>query len=355
MQSLTGWSRMAVLLGTAFLSVAAPVAIAPAYAADDDGTAVRWLERAAAAPDQVSYRGNQFVTAWGPQGASSALLEIVHSAKQGSQISVLGAGTNNGVKAFVQHHDEPTRATVDGSPLALLTATYTLLDAGYGTAVGRRAVIVEARRKDNTLAARFWIDRATGLLLQRNLYTVDGRDLVRSTVFTELRIEKADFIGHLPPTLPSGGGEDLSTGEVTGLRADGWVCDDLLTDSLRLYDAHRDSDALRFSYSDGLFNLSVFEQRGELDAAALTGYEVTGTAGAPVYVRYGMPSYAVWSSGGIVYTLVGDIPYDVMSRVIASFPHSVSHRDGILRRVGSGLARMTTWLTPVGTIAARLG
>jgi sigma-E factor negative regulatory protein RseB len=355
---MAGFTRVVVLLGTAFLSVTSPVLLPPAHAAgdDDSASAIRWLQRAAAAPDRVSYRGTQFVTSWGPQGASSALLGIVHSAQQGSQISVLGAGANTGVKAFVQPHVDASHATVDGSPLALLTATYRLLDAGTGTAVGRTAVVVEARRADSTLAARFWIDKLTGLLLQRYLYTVGGRDLVRTTMFTDLQIEKADFLGHLPPMLPSGGGEDLDTSQAPELRGQGWACSDRLTDSLHLYDVHRDGGTLRFSYSDGLFNLSVFEMRGELDPGALAGYQASPAPdGGTLYVRYGMPSYAVWSSGGIVFTLVGDIPFDVMDRVVRSYPHRTPERDGVLDRVGNGLARMTTWLTPVGAFAGRLG
>ena len=354
---MTRFTRVVVLLGTAFLSATAPALIAPAHAANGDSkTAIRWLQRAAAAPDRVSYRGTQFVTAWGPQGASSALLGVVHSAEQGSQLSVLGAGANTGVKAFVQPHTDSDRAVVDGSPLALLTSTYRLLDAGSGMAAGRPAAVVEARRADGTLAARFWVDTRTGLLLQRYLYNLTGRDLVRTTVFTELRIEKADFIGHLPPTLASGGGEDMAVSSAAKLRAEGWLCADRLSDSLRLYDVHRDGSAMRFSYSDGLFNLSVYEQRGELDPAALSGYQPTpAPGGGTVYLRYGMPSYAVWSSGGVVFTLVGDIPYDVLARVIRGYPHEAQDRDGVLDRVGNGLARMTTWLTPVGAMADRLG
>lgn len=367
MARMTGLPRVAVLLGTAFLSVASPWLL-PASAGPvderspeprpDSANAVRWLQRAAAAPDRVSYRGTQFVTSWGPQGASSAMLQIVHSARQGSEITVLGAGASNGVKAFVQRRDSSARPIVDGGPLSLLTETYELVDAGSGTAAGRAAVLVEAWRPDRTLAARFWIDRMTGLLLQRHLFTVDGRSLVRATVFTDLRIDtsRSDFIRHLPPMLPDGGGEEMDAGHAPALRAEGWNCADRLTDSLRLYDVHRDADALRFSYSDGLFNLSVFEQRGDLDPAAVNGYTaVTLPQGGVVHLRYGMPSYAVWSSGGIVYTLVGDIPYDVMDRVIRSLPHQPPDDGGPVERVSTGLAKMSMWLTPVGAFAGRLG
>lgn len=332
----------------------APYAVA---GGGDSDEAIAWLRKAADAPNRVSFRATQFVTSWGPQGASSAMLQILHAAKQGSRISVLGAGASQGAQGFVQRAGHSRRPAVDGGPLSLLTETYDLRLAGTEEVIGRRAVLVEARRSDHTLAARFWIDQATGLLLQRHLFTMDGVDLVRATVYTTLRIEPDDFLSHLPPALPDDSVESLGTGGATELRAEGWNCADRLPDSLKLYDAHRDSEgSVQLSYSDGLFAVSVFEQRGRLDPAALVGYTATTTTdGAPVYIRYGMPSYAVWSSDGIVYTLVGDIPYDVMARVVAAFPHDLPDPIGVIDRIGTGLAKMTKWLTPTGTLASELG
>jgi negative regulator of sigma E activity len=346
------------LLGAALIVLVLPAPLAAATSKHDDSDeAIGWLQRAAAAPERVSFRATQFVTSWGPQGASSALLEILNAAEQGSQISVLGAGASNGVKAFMQRAGHNGGPAVDGGPLSLLTSTYDVQLAGGAEIIGRPTVLVEARRPDRTLAARFWIDRATGLLLQRHLFTMDGRDLVRATVYTTLRIERGDFLSHLPPTLPDPSVESLGTGGAGQLRAEGWNCADRLPDSLKLYGVHRDAEgSVQLSYSDGLFTVSVFEQRGRLDPAALAGYTATTTTdGAPVYVRYGMPSYAVWSSDGIVYTLVGDIPYDVMARVVAAFPHDVPDPAGAIDRIGNGLAKMTRWLTPAGAFAAKLG
>ena len=107
------------------------------------------------------------------------------------------------------------------------------------------------------------------------------------------------------------------------MRAEGWVCAPELPASLKLYDVHQDTTngSLQFSYSDGLFNVSLFEQRGALDPAAVAGFSTTETPG--VYLRYGMPSYVVWSSGGIVYTLIGDLPPDMLGQVVRAFPHDV--------------------------------
>ena len=348
-------TRLAVLVSTALIGFGLPMpAVAvPVVSREDSPTAISWLEKAAAAPNRVSYHGTQIITAWGPQGASSAMLDIVHAADQGSEISVMGSSPAPGAKAFVQRVTT-TGAAIDGGPLALLRATYQLAYRCCSVLIGRAAVLVEALRDDQTLAARFWIDKATGLLLQRQLFGIDGKTMVRATVFTELEIEDSEFISHLPPMTPSGV-EAIGMGKVDNLRAEGWVCTPELPASLKLYDVHKDTTngSLQFSYSDGLFNVSLFEQRGVLDPAAVKGFGTTDSPG--VYLRYGMPSYVVWSSGGIVYTLIGDLPPDMLERVVGAFPHDVPVKLTAIQRVGTGLAKIATWLTPMGALSPKLG
>jgi negative regulator of sigma E activity len=348
-------SRLAVLVSTALIGFGLPMpAVAePAVTGADSPQAVSWLQRAAAAPDRVSYHGTQIITAWGPHGASSAMLDILHAASQGSEISVLGSSSAPGAKAFVQRATT-TGAAIDGGPLALLQATYQLVYKCCTDTIGRTAVLVEALRADKTLAARFWIDQATGLLLQRQLFSGNGRTMVRATVFTELEIEDSEFLGHLPPMLPTGV-QPIGLGKVDTLRSEGWVCAPELPGSLKLYDVHEDtgSGSLQFSYSDGLFNVSLFEQRGALDPAAVAGFATTDDPG--VHFRYGMPSYVVWSSGGIVYTLIGDLPPDMLGQVVRSFAHEVPAELSALQRMGTGLAKIATWLTPMGALSPKLG
>jgi negative regulator of sigma E activity len=354
-------SRLAVLVGTALIGFGLPLpAVAtppPTAQREDSPSAVSWLERAAAAPDHVSFHGTQIITSWGPQGASSAMLDIVHAASQGSEISVVGSDSSPGAKAFVQRADHAVGPTVDGGPLALLQATYELVYKCCTDTTGRAAVLIEALRGDQTVAARFWIDQETGLLLQRQLFSQDGKTMVRATVFTELEIEDSEFLGHLPPMAP-GAVEPVGMSSVDRLRSQGWTCSAALPGALQLYDVRQDSatKSLQFSYSDGLFNVSLFEQRGELDPAAVAGYTATSTPeGARVYQRYGMPSYVVWSSGGIVYTLVGDLPYDVLGKVVAAFPHVPPPKVTAVQRMGTGLAKIASWLTPMGALSHKLG
>ncbi|MFG1620309.1 transcriptional regulator [Kribbella sp. NPDC049227] len=347
-------SRLAVLVSTALIGFGLPMPAAAVTVAsrEDSPTAVSWLERAAAAPNRVSFHGTQIITSWGPQGASSTMLDIVHAASQGSEITVVGSEASPGAKAFVQR--TTNAGAVDGGPLALLQATYTLVYKCCTVTIGRAAVLVEALRDDQTLAARFWIDKTTGLLLQRQLFSVDGKTMVRATVFTALEIEDSEFLAHLPPMAPSGV-ESMGLGTVDNLRSEGWVCAPELPASLKLYDVHQDTGngSLQFSYSDGLFNLSLFEQRGALDPAAVAGFSATDTPG--VYQRYGMPSYVVWSSGGIVYTLIGDLPPDMLGQVVRAFPHDVPVKLTAIQRMGAGLAKIATWLTPMGALSPKLG
>jgi sigma-E factor negative regulatory protein RseB len=68
-----------------------------------------------------------------------------------------------------------------------------------------------------------------------------------------------------------------------------------------------------------------------------------------------MPSYVVWSSGGIVYTLVGDLPHDVLGQVVSAFPHVPPPKVTAVQRMGTGLAKIASWLTPVGALSHKLG
>ncbi len=53
--TMTRFTRVVVVLGTAFLSATAPAAVAPAQAVGGDSkTAIRWLQRAAAAPERAA-------------------------------------------------------------------------------------------------------------------------------------------------------------------------------------------------------------------------------------------------------------------------------------------------------------
>ena len=75
--------------------------------------------------------------------------------------------------------------------LDLLARNYAVVRAGEGQVCGRPTTVIEARRPDGTAAGRFHIDKATGLMLRRELLDQQGRE-VNLTFFTEIRPVRAE-------------------------------------------------------------------------------------------------------------------------------------------------------------------
>ena len=79
---------------------------------------------------------------------------------------------------------------------------------------------------------------------------------------------------------------------------------------------------LQVLYSDGLYDLSLFQQQGRLRGSDLPGkgerVSVRGTTGW----RYPWPGgqLVVWSAGGRVFTAVSDAPADQVLTAVRSLP-----------------------------------
>ena len=57
---------------------------------------------------------------------------------------------------------------------------------GTGSAVGRPALIVELRRADGSLAARFWLDKQTMVPLRREVYDTSA-ELISQDAFVQVQ------------------------------------------------------------------------------------------------------------------------------------------------------------------------
>jgi negative regulator of sigma E activity len=85
---------------------------------------------------------------------------------------------------------------------------------------------------------------------------------------------------------------------------------------------YRRSDVVQRLYSDGLYDLSVFEQRGRLRRDDLPdGAEQVDVAGSRGW-RYAWPggSLVIWEARGTVFTAVGDAPLDDILLAARSVP-----------------------------------
>lgn len=311
------------------------------------------LERAVRAPTGMAYEGTKFVSAWSPTGTTSLVVDVRHFPRSGTVTRVRGTATSPAGETFAPDSaGVPGGATSDygAGVLGLLARNYDVTLGGHEQVAGRTARVVEAYRPAGALAARFWLDARTGLLLRREVFDRSGRT-VRASAYVSLRLRRPDPGEHLPPMQPAPWRERVSGRQLAGLRADGWTCPQELPHNLSLYDARRFEDPqgpiVHLSYSDGLSTVSVFEQRGQLELAGLTGWRSTHIGGASVHMREGVPQRITWSADGTVYTVLADAAPETVADIVRSLPHERVD-NGTLARVRRGLGRVASWVNPFG-------
>lgn len=319
-----------------------------------DGEALRLVRRAAAAPATVAYAGTQYLAAWESGHTTSHLLKVTHSPATGTTWRATGTAAPPGRQVHQPPHSV-SPSVVGVGEVALLTRHYALTAGGSGEVAGRAAEIVEARRPAGaagagTVAARFWLDRDTGLLLRREVYDRTGR-VIRASAYVDLSVRPASDPPRADSRDDDGAWRDaLDASAVRRLRDHGWSCPASLPGPLPLVDARRSGrsgDIVQFSYADGIASVSVFQQRGRLDPAALDGFRRGSRNGRDVWVRPGVPRRVVWSDGGMVFTVVADAPRRTVDRAVDAL-HAAAPRGGgnTVDRLGRGLNRVASWFNP---------
>jgi hypothetical protein len=103
---------------------------------------------------------------------------------------------------------------------------------------------------------------------------------------------------------------------------------------------------LQTVYSDGLYTVSLFEQRGSLDPSTLPeGATLSDVYGFETYTWKGaVPQRVVWEADGSTWSLVGDAPPDEFAAIVRSLP--APQRDGFIDRMRRGLGRLWAWVSP---------
>jgi sigma-E factor negative regulatory protein RseB len=319
-----------------------------------DETARGLLERAAAAQVATTYSGTQFVSAWSSDGATSQVLEVTHSPSEGT--TWRAAGARAGAGQVVHSAAKAADPSILGvGAVALMARHYSLAGAGTARVAGRQTDVVEARRpgagrSQPSVVARFWLDRASGLVLRREVYDPRGR-VTRASAFVDVTVSAAG-----EPARPGTGAEGRAWAETLDdralrrMRTYGWDCPDELPGPLPLVDARRggpDAEIVHLSYADGIASISVFQQPGDLDRDHLPGYRRQDVAGGSVWVRAEVPRRVVWSAGGTVYTVVADAPERTVERAVDVLHAGASTRGGEpMDRLGRGLDRVASWFNP---------
>lgn len=345
------WRLVAVAAGLGLLLTAAPVlGSVPRDRDAEQAAALLLLEEAAWASRNLAYTGTQYVATWRPAAADSTLAEIRHEPGRGAVITAppTAAGAGSAEPVLL------TPVALEERLLDVLASRYLLRIAGDGHCTGRQAQVVEARRPGRTgpggVAARFWVDTATGLLLRREVFDGEGRRL-RSSAFVDLSLSGgADSSPTGAPVSADESADVLPDATLAALREDGWHVPGQLPDGFVLFDARTrggdGAEVLHLSYSDGLSTTSLFSQPGALGSMPPAGFTRRAVAGQPVWASSAGPERMVWAGGGRVWTLVSDAPGDTVARQVAAMPREQLPHDGLRDRLGRGLSRLGAMLNP---------
>jgi sigma-E factor negative regulatory protein RseB len=309
-------------------------------------TGTRLMSQAEIACGSVAFHGLQVTAWWGAASQRVSFLEVWH--RPGGAIlaepsDLTGSADEDRpmTSALPQEHEV---MTISAPLLALMRANYVLTYQGRDAIAGHPAVVVEARRPDGTLAARFWLDSATKLPLERELYNAKSQ-LFSRDAFIRVSVGTAQLRGMPAPNGQPWTGQ-LSARSLTAMRAAGWPLPQTMAAGLTLFQAtetRRSGEVVELSYSDGLSVTSVFVQRGELPRS-LPGWQRLTARGRQVYARDPDDRSLAWSSGGFVYTVISDAPTATIDQVILRLPHDSPA--GFWERMGRGLHRIVSWANP---------
>jgi sigma-E factor negative regulatory protein RseB len=320
-----------------------------------DPRAVLLLVAAVRAQQQRTYSGTEYVCAWTEGSAATTVVEVDHQAGSGTLVRVQPSLAAPGGELREPEHivqpapvDPLAVSAVEGGPLDLLRRNYEL---SMGTSDVTTAQ-VQARRRDGTMAATFWIDARSGLPVRREVFDSNGR-LVRASAFVSLHVQRsaavqttsAPTVANVMPETP------VTRSDVAALRHAGWVLPGQLPGGMVLYDVREQGSGagtiVHLSYSDGLSTVSVFVQRGRLATKSLTGWS-HARMGGPVYVHdAGLARNVTWNGRGHVYTVVADAPSSAVTALVAKLPHGEHHR-GFWGRLKHGMGRVVSWFNPFG-------
>ncbi len=326
------------------LRLAGPAQVSTAVAG------LRLLQQAAAACQGTSYRGEQVVLWWGQGETSTSVVEVWHQPGSMTLVRASGAApaaAGTPARSGIAGDQDPDGILgVSDRLLLLLQSNYQVVYAGHGSAAGRPALVVEVRRPDGGLAARFWIDAATKLPLRREMFAANAR-MISEDAFTTLELGARGLDG-MPASAAAPWAGQLDRARLAALRARGWPLPRQLPGNLVLFAASqtsgRSGPVIDLSYSDGLAVVSLFVQRGEL-ARPMPGWRQITVGGRTVYSVDPAERTFAWSANGFVYTVIADAPMATVVQVVTTLPGTT--RPGFWTRMARGFRRLASWLNPL--------
>ncbi|MET0919589.1 MAG: hypothetical protein ABWY77_00145 [Acidimicrobiia bacterium] len=188
------------------------------------------------------------------------------------------------------------------------------LSVQAGTLDGREVSTVVAKRANGSVAMRLVVDDDTSLPLARQVLDPHGK-VLRAYAFESLDVQPAGTAA-AAAAVPN-----TSTRTATAVRdvPSGYHAPARAGAGYTLLSRSRHDDGLHLVYSDGLFTVSITEQRGELDWDSMPSGAVATDVDGVHARRYSEASgdVLVWERDGVVYTCVSDAPTDVLAAMVA--------------------------------------
>lgn len=329
------WLRVAGVTGICLGFLVSALAGSAPTAGAGEGRAIALLERAREAAAAESYTG-VVVVEW-HDGRRHRRSEVPVSSASGVLRfgdEVVGSGPERLVRGpdgwlTLWRHDviAPGPSPAD---------KYVLSVTPGAVVAGRDTEMVEVRGDpEEHPRERLYLDRATGLMLQRELLDARGQ-AYRAMRFTSISP------GGATPTTP--GSSAMEEPKDAGTVNAPFRAPPRLGHGYRLVGAYEKADhILHLFYSDGLHNLSVFEQRGQLSASAMPAGGRPMELGGNSVKSWSTPAgqTVVWESAGVVYIVVSDASPSDVAAAVGDLPHS--ERLNRIRQVAEVVTSLFRW------------
>lgn len=275
-------------------------------ARDNDGVAL--IERSRRMALTQPFTGTAEIM-WDDNGVARTTRIAV--ASDGQQVSAgsVKAGQN-------QYHDGSLLVAVPGAPsvaLPAIAAKYTVTTAP-GPMIDDRPTTAVTASVQGIARERWVVDNATGALLQRQVFDATGVEKRRITM-VDITMGTTTSTTVPAPT----GAVALASTPMTTMKKPYAAPMALGAGYQRVGMYRLDDGTMHVFYSDGLRDISVFQERGRLEWDALPGGGEDLTVKGVRVRRYAIPSGSewVWERNGVVATAVSDTTADEMPEIVA--------------------------------------
>lgn len=313
--------------------------------------AMRLLEEATEASTALAYRGRLVLSAFTEPGPELTTVRLTRD-EDGLQVR------RGETWELGRVGDEAYLRTSTGTLLRLsgiergpvdlerLGEKYALRLTGTERLVTGDAVrLLLVDRRTGATRERLYVDEDSDLIVRRETYGADGEPR-RVVAFTELEIGPGDVA--TPQEADYDREERLRAADLTELAERGYEVPEALPGGYELVTGYavedEDPPRLHLVFHDGLYSLSLYQQRGRLAADAVSGATAmrAGDGGRVWRWPGSEPRRVVWSADGLTFTALSDAPTDELLSVVSGLP--TQRPPSTLARLGRGLSRLGEWL-----------